>query len=146
MTVIPDAELARKLWALGDPVRLRLLRLLPVDPSCATGSNVSALAETLGLAQPTVSHHLRVLRQAGFIEGRKMCRDVFYHVVVDHADTVLAQMRTVLMEASSAVAKTDGRVKAAKAAEPAPAVPKGAARKAEVKASAPAQPAPRKTR
>lgn len=70
--------LAKRLWALGDLARLRLLSLLPTSPDCTTRSNVSSLAEALGLSQPTVSHHLRVLRQAGFVEFRKMCRDVYY--------------------------------------------------------------------
>lgn len=71
-------ELAKRLWALGDLARLRLLSLLPQEPTCASRTNVSQLAEHLGMSQPTVSHHLRILRQAGFVEYTKHCRDCYY--------------------------------------------------------------------
>jgi DNA-binding transcriptional ArsR family regulator len=75
---INEEVLARQLWALGDVVRLRILKLLPVVPDCEHGNNVTEIAQRLGISQPTASHHLRILRQAGFIEGRRMCRDVYY--------------------------------------------------------------------
>src|SRR4029450_12606981 len=59
----PDAlpmELAR---ALGDPLRWRIVELLSTEQLC-----VAHLAEELQTAQPLVSHHLKVLRQAGLIE------------------------------------------------------------------------------
>lgn len=75
---VPDEVFARQLWALGDVVRLRILRLLPRTPDCEHGNNVTEIAARLGISQPTASHHLRILRQAGFVEGRRMCRDVYY--------------------------------------------------------------------
>lgn len=75
-----DDLLARQLWALGDVVRLRILRRLPRSPECKSRNNVSQLAEDLGLSQPTLSHHLRILRQVGLVQYKKMCRDVFYWV------------------------------------------------------------------
>jgi arsenate reductase (thioredoxin) len=54
------AELAR---ALGDPLRWRIMELLATEQLC-----VAHLAEELDAAQPLVSHHLKVLRQAGLIE------------------------------------------------------------------------------
>jgi DNA-binding transcriptional ArsR family regulator len=78
--VVPDDAFARQLWALGDAARLRILKLLPVSADCEHGNNVTEIAARLGLSQPTTSHHLRILRQAGFIEGRRMCRDVYYWV------------------------------------------------------------------
>src|ERR687892_2205873 len=53
-------ELAR---ALGDPLRWRIVELLAAEQLC-----VAHLAEELAAAQPLVSHHLKVLRQAGLIE------------------------------------------------------------------------------
>src|SRR5512132_2672347 len=53
-------ELAR---ALGDPLRWRIMELLATEQLC-----VAHLAEELDTAQPLVSHHLKVLRQAGLIE------------------------------------------------------------------------------
>jgi arsenate reductase len=57
--VLP-AELAR---ALGDPLRWRIVELLATEQLC-----VAHLADELQTAQPLVSHHLKVLRQAGLIE------------------------------------------------------------------------------
>ena len=57
------AELAR---ALGHPARLRILRLLSKTPGCIGGDIVDAV----GLAQSTVSEHLRILKAAGVIEGQ----------------------------------------------------------------------------
>jgi ArsR family transcriptional regulator, arsenate/arsenite/antimonite-responsive transcriptional repressor len=53
-------ELAR---ALGDPLRWRIIELLAAEQLC-----VAHLAEKLDTPQPLVSHHLKVLRQAGLVE------------------------------------------------------------------------------
>ena len=70
--------------ALGDPVRLRIMCILPKSPNCEHRNNVSQLSEILGLTQPTISHHLKILKQAGLIDSKKMCRDVFYWLDEDH--------------------------------------------------------------
>jgi ArsR family transcriptional regulator len=95
MTVNSDANLAKQLWAVGDPVRLRILRLLPREAECEQGNNVSMLAAELKLAQPTVSHHLRVLRQAGLVSYRKMCRDVYYWIDPAGAGTMIRTLNNV---------------------------------------------------
>jgi ArsR family transcriptional regulator, arsenate/arsenite/antimonite-responsive transcriptional repressor len=58
----PLAELAK---ALAHPARLRILRLLLATPGCIGGEIVDAV----GLAQSTVSEHLRILKSAGIISG-----------------------------------------------------------------------------
>ena len=90
-----DDELAKQLWAIGDIARLNILRLLPRSTNCEHGNNVSQLAEKLGMSQPTVSHHLRILRQAGLVQNKKMCRDVFYWVDPVQAETVLAHLTSI---------------------------------------------------
>jgi DNA-binding transcriptional ArsR family regulator len=55
-------------------------------------NNVSQLAEDLGLSQPTLSHHLRILRQVGLVSYKKMCRDVFYWVDEEAATQVAEQL------------------------------------------------------
>ena len=90
-------ELAKQLWAVGDVARLRILSLLPSQANCEHGNNVSELAQKLGLAQPTVSHHLRILRQAGLISGKRMCRDMFYWVNEDEANAIVERLRQVLI-------------------------------------------------
>jgi ArsR family transcriptional regulator, arsenate/arsenite/antimonite-responsive transcriptional repressor len=79
--IAPDeaAELARRFAALADPVRLRLLSLLATD----RGGAVCAcdLVEPVGKSQPTVSHHLRILREAGLVTSEKRGTNVWYAVV-----------------------------------------------------------------
>ncbi|WP_245638736.1 ArsR/SmtB family transcription factor [Roseibaca calidilacus] len=61
-----DAQLAALAKALGHPARLRILRLLAQTPGCIGGDIVGAV----GLAQSTVSEHLRILKDAGVIAGQ----------------------------------------------------------------------------
>ena len=96
MTDVSKEDLARQLWAIGDIVRLRILDLLPPSADCQDANNVSALAEQLGLTQPTISHHLLVLRQAGLVEHKKMCRDCYYWVTLEAAEAVLRNLRDTL--------------------------------------------------
>ena len=69
------AELARTLKALADPARLRLLSLIAASP---TGEAcICDLTGPLELSQPTVSHHCKVLVEAGFLRRDK--RGVWTH-------------------------------------------------------------------
>jgi ArsR family transcriptional regulator, arsenate/arsenite/antimonite-responsive transcriptional repressor len=73
--------LAKRFGALSDPARLRLLSLIAAQPDgevCACD-----LVTPLGRSQPTVSHHLKVLREAGLIEGDKRGTWVWYRIVPD---------------------------------------------------------------
>jgi len=88
--------LAKQLWAIGDPVRLQILRILPTKPTCENACNVSKIAERIGLSQPATSHHLRILRQAGIIANEKKCRDMIYWVQVDASSAVTEALRQVL--------------------------------------------------
>lgn len=96
MEELEDA-LAKQLWAIGDITRLRILRLLPDAAQCEHGNNVSQLAEKLNLSQPTISHHLRVLRQAGIVQHKKMCRDCYYWVDREAAREVIDRMEQLLI-------------------------------------------------
>jgi ArsR family transcriptional regulator len=89
--------LAKQLWALGDPVRLELLRILPAEPTCDNACNVSTIAERIGLSQPATSHHLRILRQAGIITNQKKCRDMIYWVDLEAAAAVREELEEVLL-------------------------------------------------
>ncbi|WPJ98192.1 metalloregulator ArsR/SmtB family transcription factor [Coraliomargarita algicola] len=88
--------LAKQLWALGDPVRLQILRILPTEPTCDNACNVSTIAERIGLSQPATSHHLRILRQAGIITNEKKCRDMIYWIDLEAAALVRTQLGEVL--------------------------------------------------
>ena len=79
---IPEAKavvLAEAFKALGDPVRLQLLSLL----ATSAGGEVCAcdLVEPVGKSQPTVSHHLKVLREAGLVTSEKRGTNVWYAAV-----------------------------------------------------------------
>ena len=82
------AELAPVLAALGDPVRLRLLSIV-----AASGEVCSCNLEApLGRSQPTVSHHTRVLADAGLIVGEKRGKWTWWRVAPDR----LAMLRRLL--------------------------------------------------
>lgn len=72
------AELARGFQALSDPVRLHLLSLI-VSAGDA-GACVCDLVEPSGRSQPTVSHHLKVLREAGLVHSEKRGTWAWYSV------------------------------------------------------------------
>ena len=75
-----DAErLARGFAALGDPVRLRLLSLLANSPDGAVC--VCDLVQPAGRSQPTVSHHLKILRDAGLVTSEKRGVNSWYAAV-----------------------------------------------------------------
>lgn len=69
-------ELARVLGALADPVRLRLLSLLASQTEICSCDLEAPLAKS----QPTVSHHTKVLAEAGLIVGEKRGRWMWWHV------------------------------------------------------------------
>jgi len=60
-----DAELARLAKALGHPARVQIIRLLAQWDQCVCGT----IVDDVGLAQSTVSQHLKVLKEAGIIQG-----------------------------------------------------------------------------
>jgi ArsR family transcriptional regulator len=90
-------RLAVQLWAIGDAVRLRILKELPRGESCSNRVNVTELSTLLGISQPTISHHLRVLRQAGVIQKSKECRDCYYWVDVDQSEAIVQHLRGTLV-------------------------------------------------
>ena len=73
------ADLARMFKALGDPVRLRLLSL--VASHAGGEACVCELSADFDLTQPTISHHLKVLREAGLLECERRGTWVYYWVV-----------------------------------------------------------------
>ena len=77
----------RLLQALADPLRLRIVRqLADIGPVCACD-----IAASYPVSQPTVSHHLRVLREAGWIEGERRGTWIWYSLRPDAA----ARLRSI---------------------------------------------------
>jgi ArsR family transcriptional regulator, arsenate/arsenite/antimonite-responsive transcriptional repressor len=90
------AQLAGALKVLAEPARLRLLSLIQSQPS--SEACVCHLTAPLGLSQPTVSHHLRVLLEAGLVEREQRGSWAYYRVVPGPLDA----LREVLGGAPSA--------------------------------------------
>jgi ArsR family transcriptional regulator, arsenate/arsenite/antimonite-responsive transcriptional repressor len=83
-------ELALVFKALGDPVRLRLLSLI-----ASHGGGEACVCELTGVfdqTAPTISHHLKVLRQAGLITGDRRGTWIYYRVLPE----ALARLSGVL--------------------------------------------------
>jgi ArsR family transcriptional regulator len=73
------AGLARMFKALGDPVRLRMLSIVA---SHASGEAcVCDLSASFDLSQPTISHHLKVLKDVGLLTSERRASWVYYRVV-----------------------------------------------------------------
>ncbi|MET7604811.1 metalloregulator ArsR/SmtB family transcription factor [Streptomyces avermitilis] len=77
-------ELAKVFKALGDPVRLRLLSMI----ASRAGGEVCVcdLTPAFDLSQPTISHHLKLLRQAGLIDCERRGTWVYYWLVPEMTD------------------------------------------------------------
>jgi ArsR family transcriptional regulator, arsenate/arsenite/antimonite-responsive transcriptional repressor len=88
-----DAEvLSERFAALADPVRLKLLSLL----ANADGGAVCAcdLVAPVGKSQPTVSHHLKILSQAGLVTSQRRGRNNWYAVVPATLESLRAALAT----------------------------------------------------
>ena len=77
---LPDEErsrLAERFKALADPTRIAIVnRLAGAEEVC-----VCAFVADLDLSQPTISHHLRILREAGLVEARRRGTWAYYRLV-----------------------------------------------------------------
>jgi ArsR family transcriptional regulator len=72
-------DLARSFKALGDPVRLRVLSLI----AARAGGEVCVceITDAFDLTGPTISHHLRVLREAGLVGSQRRGTWVYYWII-----------------------------------------------------------------
>jgi ArsR family transcriptional regulator, arsenate/arsenite/antimonite-responsive transcriptional repressor len=84
------AELAGMLKALSDPVRLRLLSV--VASHSGGEACVCDISAGITVGQPTVSHHLKVLRNAGLLDSQRRGSWVYYRVIPE----ALQQLSTLL--------------------------------------------------
>lgn len=82
-TLVQLAELFR---IMGDPTRLRVIQLLLSGEMCVTH-----IAENLGMGQSTISHQLRVLRQARLVTYRKEGKTTYYSLSDGHVEMLIRQ-------------------------------------------------------
>jgi ArsR family transcriptional regulator, arsenate/arsenite/antimonite-responsive transcriptional repressor len=77
-----EQQLTAMLRAVADPVRRRILALLKQPGCCAIGKSNGLCAcdveGQIGLSQPTISHHMAVLRNAGLVEAEKIEQWMWY--------------------------------------------------------------------
>ncbi|MCF1594535.1 ArsR/SmtB family transcription factor [Streptomyces muensis] len=104
------AELAKIFKALGDPVRLRLLSLI----ASRAGGEVCVcdLTPAFDLSQPTISHHLKLLRQAGLIDCERRGTWVYYWVLPAILDRLSMFLTTAREREADAVAGAEAEGKA----------------------------------
>lgn len=83
------ADLARQLAALADPARLRLFSLIAAQAGevCAC-----SLVEPVGRSQPTVSHHLKVLYEAGLVNRERRGSWIWYRAVPGRVEALLGAL------------------------------------------------------
>lgn len=85
-------EISKKLKALSDPGRLKILYLMRFRPLC-----VCELTELLGLTQPTISRHLQKLEEAGFVKPKK--HKIFQIYALSPKDTFTETLLDEIFEA-----------------------------------------------
>jgi DNA-binding transcriptional ArsR family regulator len=85
---------------VGDPKRLMLLYLVAEHPR-----NVTELTEILNVAQPTVSHHLRILRERGLVNAKRDGTSIYYSLgdprILQAMDIMRSFVADLLAERSS---------------------------------------------
>ncbi|MGW4958977.1 ArsR/SmtB family transcription factor [Nonomuraea sp. NPDC004186] len=99
------AEMARVFKALGDPIRLRLLSLIGAQENgrrIGDGVCVCELTGAFEVTAPTISHHLKVLREAGLIDSQRRGTWVYYWIIpatLKRLTGVLALPETLVADA-----------------------------------------------
>jgi ArsR family transcriptional regulator len=84
---VEDAEqLARRFKALGDPTRVRLLSMIAATPGGE--ACICDLTEPVGLSQPTVSHHMKILADAGLVHREQRGRWAYFAIDQGELDAV----------------------------------------------------------
>lgn len=83
--------LARTFKALGDPTRVRLLSLIAAAPDGE--ACICDLTEPVGLSQPTVSHHMKLLVDAGLLTRQQRGRWAYFTVVQPALDRLAGVLR-----------------------------------------------------
>lgn len=85
-------ELATAFKALADPGRIRLLNFIGAQPEAE--ACVCHVTAPVGLSQPTVSHHLRILHDAGLLDREKRGAWVYYKVNHSRLESLRAALAT----------------------------------------------------
>lgn len=87
-----DREVVSIFKALSDENRIRILRMLRSGEKCAC-----KLLEELNISQPTLSHHMKILCDAGLVAGRKDGKWMHYSICCDGVSCVRSFMKELLL-------------------------------------------------
>jgi len=106
-------DISPQIKALGDPARLRIVEFLkrPDAGCCVLPDRVCAcdIERLLGLSQPAISHHMKILTQAGLVSGEKQGRWMYYRL--EHA--AFADLVSFLTPLATPPAPSPARARAA---------------------------------
>ncbi|VEG39189.1 putative transcriptional regulator [Mycolicibacterium flavescens] len=100
LSMAAAADIAAKLKALSDPVRLRLFSL--VASHAGGEACVCDISGDFDVTQPTISHHLKVLKDAGLLASERRGSWVYYSVRTETLMTLSSLLSTVADEAATA--------------------------------------------
>ncbi|MGH8974494.1 MAG: ArsR/SmtB family transcription factor [Acidimicrobiia bacterium] len=92
-----DTDSLASLRVLAEPVRWRIVELLAAEELC-----VCHLVEMLDASQSLISHHLRVLRNAGLVEAERFRYWTYYRLRLDSVDVLAARLAGLAREAAAA--------------------------------------------
>lgn len=84
--------------ALADETRQKIMKLC-----CCQWLSVSEIVERLNVTQPTVSHHLAILREAGLVQVREEGKQTFYQLNQEHITVCCGQLRATFAPESGLV-------------------------------------------
>lgn len=82
--------------ALGDPTRIKIFKLLAFE---SKNLCVGALAESLGITQPAVSQHLKILKNVGILESKRMGFHVHYRINKETLSAYKSDINSLLSNA-----------------------------------------------
>ncbi|MGA8490118.1 MAG: metalloregulator ArsR/SmtB family transcription factor [Terriglobales bacterium] len=93
-----EQTLNRALRAIADPTRRRILQALKERGACSIGKDVGLCASDIELrvhlSQPTISHHMAILKRAGLVEAKKLGQWMWYR----RDETALREFARLLRE------------------------------------------------
>ncbi|MFJ3962863.1 ArsR/SmtB family transcription factor [Streptomyces sp. NPDC090036] len=84
------AELAAAFKALADPVRLRIASIVACCP--AGEVCMGEIASEFSLSGPTISHHLKKLREAGVLDSERRANEIYYFVRPERLDALIGPL------------------------------------------------------
>ena len=91
-------DLAKVTKALSDPKRLKIIDMLTQGEYCANN-----IQSAFDISQPTLSHDMRVLKEAGITVERRVGKNIFYSINKENLTSALENFRTIFGETDTFV-------------------------------------------